>query len=233
MRATILEHMLSCRTDKTPLAVVTRLSDGVQSAVTPTETNGELELSAATVAEVRSRLMDDRAGRIDVAEGDLFVLALNPPKRLVVVGAVHISQSLVPMAQVAGYDVTIIDPRGAFATKDRFPGVHLSDAWPDEALEELRPDHRTAIVTLTHDPKLDDPALSVALRSHVFYIGALGSKRTHGARCGRLRDAGFSDAEIDRINGPIGLAIGAKSPAEIAVSILAQMTQALHRETAA
>ena len=125
--------------------------------------------------------------------------------------------------------MTIIDPRGAFATEDRFPGVNLTDAWPDEALEHLAPDHRTAVVTLTHDPKLDDPALSVALRSEVFYIGALGSKKTHNARSLRLEKAGFSETEIARIAGPVGLAIGAKSPAEIAVSILAQMTQALHR----
>lgn len=233
MQANILKKALAGRAAKTPLVVVTKLADGSQSIVTFTEAQGSLDLSAATLGEIRQRLTDDRSGRVATAEGDLFVLALNPPKRLVLVGAVHISQSLVPMAQLAGYEVTIIDPRGAFATKDRFPGVHLTDAWPDEALENLAPDHRTAVVTLTHDPKLDDPALSVALRSDVFYVGALGSKKTHNARRLRLEKMGFGEAEIARIQGPVGLAIGAKSPAEIAVSILAQMTQALHRDRAA
>ena len=233
MQTTTLKTALAGRAAKTPLAIVTKVPDGLQTIVTPAETDGGLDLSAATLATVRQRLMDDRSGRLDAAEGNLFVLALNPPKRLVVIGAVHISQSLVPMAQLAGYAVTIIDPRGAFATKDRFPGVDLTEAWPDEALEDLAPDHRTAVITLTHDPKLDDPALSVALRSNVFYIGALGSKKTHSARRLRLEEAGFSEAEIARIHGPVGLAIGAKSPAEIAVSILAEMTQAAHRGTAA
>ncbi len=233
MQADLLKEALAGRAAKTALVIVTKLLDGSQSIVTFTETQGSLDLSAATLAEIRQRLTDDRSGRVAAVEGDLFVLALNPPKRLVLVGAVHISQSLVPMAQLAGYEVTIIDPRGAFATKDRFPGVRLTDAWPDEALENLAPDHRTAVITLTHDPKLDDPALSVALRSDVFYIGALGSKKTHNARRLRLEKAGFSEVEIGRIHGPVGLAIGAKSPAEIAVSILAQMTQALHRKPAA
>ena len=228
MNGALLAQALIKREEKAPVAIVTHLSDGIQALISPSDTEGPLCLSAPTLAEVRARLRDDRSGRIDTDEGDLFVLALNPPKRLVLVGAVHISQSLVPMAQIAGYDITIVDPRGAFATKDRFPNVHLTDAWPDEALERLAPDHRTAVVTLTHDPKLDDPALTVALRSDVFYIGALGSKKTHNARRLRLQKAGFTDVEIAHIHGPVGLAIGAKSPAEIAISILAQMTQALH-----
>ncbi len=232
MKADTLRQTLDFRIKKLPVAVVTRIADGAQGLVTPTESDGALTLSEVTQGKVRARLHDDRSGRIDAAEGDLFVQALNPPKRLILVGAVHIAQSLVPMAQIAGYDVIIIDPRGAFATKDRFPDVQLTEDWPDEAMEKLTPDHRTAVVTLTHDPKLDDPALTVALRSEVFYIGALGSNRTHNARCGRLRDAGFGEAEIARIHGPVGLDIGAKSPAEIAVSILGQITQTLHRAAA-
>ena len=232
MQADVLKQTLDYRGKRQPVAVVTRISDGVQSLVTSTDAQGTLSLSETTQSEIRTRLHDDRSGRIDTAEGDLFVQALNPPKRLILIGAVHIAQSLVPMAQIAGYDVTIIDPRGAFATKDRFPDVDLTEDWPDEAMEKLSPDHRTAVVTLTHDPKLDDPALTVALRSDVFYIGALGSNRTHNARCTRLRDAGFSDAELGRIHGPVGLDIGAKSPAEIAVSILGQITQLLHQAAA-
>src|SRR5258707_934249 len=140
-------------------------------------------------------------------------------------GAVHIAQPLVQMLSLADYQPIVIDPRQSFATEARFPGLELSTEWPDEALERLRPDHRSAVVTLTHDPKLDDPALAVALRSECFYIGALGSKRTHAARYQRLTEMGFTDADLARIHGPIGLSIGAVSPAEIAVSILGQMTQ--------
>ncbi|WP_395832160.1 XdhC family protein, partial [Elstera sp.] len=140
------------------------------------------------------------------------------------VGAVHIAQAVIPMAQALGYAVTVIDPRQAFATPERFPGIALSTDWPDEALDALKPDSRTAIVTLTHDPKLDDPALTAALKSDAFYIGALGSRKTHTSRLQRLTEAGFTDADLQRIQGPVGLAIGAKTQAEIALSILAQIT---------
>ena len=141
----------------------------------------------------------------------------------------HVTQALAPMAAMAGYEVTVIDPRRAFGSERRFPGVSLSNAWPDEAMNEFRPDLRSAVVTLTHDPKLDDPALTVALRSNCFYIGALGSRKTHASRLDRLRQAGFTDRDMARIRGPIGLAIGARSPAEIAVSILAEVTQTLRQ----
>ena len=153
----------------------------------------------------------------------------NPPLRLIVVGAVHIAQALVPMASLTGYDVTVVDPRRAFASDARFPGVAVRQDWPDEALEELRPDARAAVITLTHDPKLDDPALDVALRSDAFYIAALGSKRTHAARLERLAGLGHDAATLGRIFGPAGLPIGAVSPAEIALSIMAEMTQVLRR----
>jgi xanthine dehydrogenase accessory factor len=146
-----------------------------------------------------------------------------------VVGAVHIAQPLTQMLALTGYRATVIDPRQSFATEARFPGVELTTDWPDEALERLKPDHRSAVVTLTHDPKLDDPALAVALRSECFYIGALGSKRTHARRLERLAELGFRDADFARIRGPIGLPIGAVSQAEIAVSILAEMTQILRK----
>ena len=151
-----------------------------------------------------------------------FVHVHNPPARMVIVGAVHITQALAGMAETAGYDVIVCDPRRAFADDARFPAVEVSTEWPDDALNRLVPDHRTAVVTLTHDPKIDDPALEVAVRAPVFYIGALGSRRTHGKRLERLREKGFSDDELGRIHAPIGLAIGARSPAEIAVSIMAR-----------
>ena len=149
--------------------------------------------------------------------------------RLVIVGAVHIAQALVPMAQVAGFDAVVIDPREAFGSQARFPDAQVINDWPDAAMITVGVDTRSAIVLLTHDPKLDDPALHIALRSDAFYIGALGSKRTHASRVARLEEAGFTAADIARINGPVGLDIGAASPPEIAVSILSQMIQALRK----
>ncbi|MFN6978323.1 MAG: XdhC family protein [Gemmobacter sp.] len=187
---------------------------------------GRALIAPGADAAVDARLRADRSG---MEEDGRFVAVHNPPLRMVIVGAVHIAQALVPMAQLAGYDVTVIDPRAAFATAGRFPGVTISEDWPDEALAAAAPDARTAIVTLTHDTKLDDPALVVALRAPAFYIGCLGSSRTHAKRVARLAAAGFGDAEIARLDAPVGLDIGARTPAEIAVSILAAVTQALRR----
>jgi len=173
------------------------------------------------------RLRMDRSGFEE--DGETFVAIHNPPLRVLIVGAVHIAQALVPMARIAGYDPVLIDPRESFASEARFPGETVLDDWPDEALRALGLDQRTALVLLTHDPKLDDPALAEALRSEVFYIGALGSARTHAKRVERLTGAGFSEAEIARIHGPVGLDIGAAGPAEIAVSILAEMTRVLRQ----
>lgn len=176
--------------------------------------------AAAAAAEVA-----DRSGFV----GDWFLGVHNPPLRMVVVGAAHIAQSLVPMAGLAGYDVTVIDPREAFASAARFPGVRLLHDWPDAALAALRPDARTAVVTLTHDAKLDDPAILASLAAPVFYVGCLGSARTHAQRLARLRAAGLPEAALARIHAPVGADIGARSPAEIAVSILAQVTERLRR----
>ena len=180
-------------------------------------------------------LLDDRSRALETAGGRVFIHVHNPPFRLIIVGAVHIAQPLARMALLAGYAVTVVDPRGAFATAERFAGVaesqgfSVSQEWPDAALTALDPDLRTAVVTLTHDPKLDDPALTVALRSDAFYIGSLGSRRTHGKRRERLAELGIGDAAFARIHGPIGLDIGALSPAEIAVSIMAEITKVRRR----
>ena len=163
-----------------------------------------------------------RADKSQTVSDHEFVRVFNTPRRIAVVGAVHIAQELVPMAQRAGFDITVIDPRRAFASESRFPGVSLSHDWPDDALNAFEIDRRTAVIT-----KLDDPALDVALKSECFYIGALGSTRTQASRVERLKEAGFTDAQIGRIHGPIGLDIGAKSPAEIAVSILAEVIAVL------
>ncbi len=171
------------------------------------------------------RLASDKSG----FEGDWFLGLHNPPLKMIVVGAVHIAQALLPMARLAGYDAVLVDPRDAFAADHRFPGETIVKAWPDEALADLGLDTRTAVVTLTHDPKLDDPAIRAALGSDVFYLGCLGSTKTHAKRRARLLEAGFSEAQIARIHAPVGLDIGAKSPAEIAISVMAEVTGRLRR----
>ena len=176
-------------------------------------------------AAVDARLRADRSG---IDEGR-FIAVHNPPLRLIVVGAVHIAQALVGMARACGYAPTLIDPRGAFGSAERFPGEVIVEEWPDEAMAALRPDARTAVVTLTHDPKLDDPALAAALRSGAFYVGCLGSKRTHAKRVERLAAAGFLEAEIARLHAPVGLDIGARTPAEIALSVMAEITAVLRK----
>ena len=174
-----------------------------------------------------ARFAQDKSGVEE--DGQTFVGIHNPPLRLAIVGGVHIAQALVPMARIAGYDPVIIDPREAFGAQARFPDTKVINDWPDDALAEMGLDARTALVLLTHDPKIDDPALHLALKSKVFYIGALGSTRTHAKRVARLEDAGFSSDEIARIHGPIGLNIGSVNPQEIAISIIAQMTQTLRQ----
>jgi len=224
----LLDRLLADRAAKRPAAIATDLDSGIQALVRLDDVRGDLALDTAMLEAARTALRADRSGILDIAGRRIFLQVSNPPLRMLIVGAVHITQALAPMAALAGYDVTVIDPRRAFATDQRFPDVKLVGDWPDEAMEKLRPDSRTAVVALTHDPKIDDPALSVALRSDAFYIGALGSKRTHANRLARLREAGFDERATARIHGPIGLTIGAKSPAEIAISILAQVTAVLH-----
>ncbi len=230
MRPDTLEKLLQARESKQAVALVSKLETGDQILVYPDRAEGDLNLSDEQLVAVRAAIRDDKSGRIAYDDAQLFAKIFNPPKRIIIVGAVHIAQPLVTLAQTSGYEVVIVDPRGAFATKDRFPGVTLSEDWPDDALKALAVDNRTAVVTLTHDPKLDDPALHIALRSDAFYIGSLGSRRTHGARVERLTEEGYSEDEIARIHAPIGLNIKAKSPAEIAISIMAQITQVLRAE---
>jgi xanthine dehydrogenase accessory factor len=231
MRPNILERLIKDRAGKTPVVLVTDLTSGAQALVYPREVSGDLPLDPDAIVRVREALQADESGTLEVGGRRLFLHVQNPPLRLIIVGAVHIAQALAPMAALAGYSVCIIDPRRAFATDARFPDVTLIGEWPDEVMATMTLDRRTAVVTLTHDPKLDDPALQTALKSDVFYVGALGSKRTHAARVGRLKAAGLSEADCARIHGPVGLDIGALSPAEIAVSILAQITQVLHQST--
>ena len=217
MTPALLDRVLAARTAGTPVAIATALPAGTQLLLPGDDAPPDLAAAAAQI--VRS----DRSATVTV-DGQLWLIqAHNPPMRLVIVGAVHIAQALAPMAVQLGYGVTVIDPRGAFASSERFPGVSLSTDWPDEALDTLRPDSRTAIVTLTHDPKLDDPALDRALRSDAFYVGSLGSRKTHAARLDRLRALGHDDAALARIHGPVGLNLGAVTAAEIALAALAQI----------
>jgi len=230
MQETALERLIEARRAKRPAAVLRWLDRGQEALVVAGEVvvgepQADPVLRAVTAAHRR-----DKGTTIQTDDGPLFIQIFNPPLRLIVVGAVHISQALVPMASLCGYDVTVVDPRRAFASDARFPGVDVRQDWPDDALAELRPDARTAVVTLTHDPKLDDPALDLALCSDAFYIAALGSKRTHAGRLERLGALGHDHVALARIHGPAGLPIGAVSPAEIALSVMAERTRVLRLE---
>jgi xanthine dehydrogenase accessory factor len=218
VKRALLKAVLDANRERRAVAVVTSIANGEQRLVAKENLGGD-PLSSIL----------EEAFRFDQSalHGGEFVHVHNPPLRLVIIGAVHIAQSVIPMAGQAGYDVSVIDPRGAFATGARFPGIALYTQWPDEVLPSLGLDAHTAFLALTHDPKIDDPALSAALKSECFYIGALGSKKTQASRVERLQKMGFSDEVIARIHGPIGLAIGAKGAAEIAISIMAEMTRSL------
>lgn len=227
MKSATLARIAEAQRLRQPLLVVTRLGDGAQCLVDAASCSGDLSLSPAELAAARGALGSGRSMSLAGVEG-LFARAYVPPPRLLIVGAVHIAQALAPMAAAAGFEVVVIDPRGAFASAQRFPGVQLSDEWPDEALGRLGLDPATALVALSHDPKLDDPALELALPSQVFYIGALGSRRTHDKRLERLRAVGL-EAWLGRIHSPVGLDLGGRSPAEIAVAILAEVIQVRYR----
>jgi xanthine dehydrogenase accessory factor len=225
MRLDILKAMNAARQERRAGAVVTRLADGEQRFVD----TGALSADPLA-AELESALRMGKSCTVSFAGEDYFLTVQAPSPRLSVIGAVHISQALAPMARIAGLDVTIIDPRTAFATPERFPDTPVLAQWPDEALAAAPLDSFTAICLLTHDPKIDDPALRIALNADCFYIGALGSRKTHGRRLERMRAEGFGEAALARIHAPIGLDIGAVSPAEIAVSILGEIIASLRRK---
>lgn len=229
MKREILDQVLADRRAARAAVLVTDLETGEQWLLRPSDREMPAELDAGVRDAARDALRADRSARVELGGRSLFLNVFNPPLRMILVGAVHIAQPLARIAALAGFDVSLIDPRTAFATDMRFPGMEISTEWPDRAMAALAPDARTAVVTLTHDPKLDDPALSEALRSDAFYIGALGSRKTHAARLDRLREKGFGEATLARIHGPVGLDLGGRSPAEIAVSILAQVIERLRK----
>jgi len=220
----VIDELQRARAVKEPVVLATWLDGGEQKIVRGSGAGADPTLTDAA----RRALVRDEAEVVETARGSVFIQPQNPALRLIVVGAVHIAQPLARLASVAGFDVTIVDPRTAF----ELPGVTRSTLWPDVALAELRPDRRTAVVTLTHDPKLDDPALVAALRSDAFYVGCLGSSKTHAARLRRLAEQGIAEPALAKLRGPVGLRIGARTPAEIAVSILAQIVETLRAESA-
>jgi len=212
------------RAARRAVLVVTDIKSGAQRVVKATD------VAKDPLKEVlQKRLRLGKSGMEETPEGEVFVTVHVPSAKLVITGAVHISQALAPMAKMLGYDVTVVDPRTAFASPERFPDVKVVAEWPDVALPPLGVDRYTAFVALTHDPKIDDPALKHALERDCFYIGALGSRKTHAKRVDRLKQNGFDDAAIARIHAPIGLDIDAVSPPEIAVAILGQITATLRR----
>src|SRR5271169_6014721 len=227
MKLDILTALNAERQARRAAIVVTDVASGKQRLVKAADVGKDPQ--RALLAE---HLRTGKSGMEEAAEGRVFLTVHVPPPQLVITGAVHISQALAPIGRLLGYDVTIVDPRTAFASLERFPDVKVIAEWPDKALPPLNVDRYTAFVALTHDPKIDDPALIHALERDCFYIGALGSRKTHGRRLDRLREQGVSDTNLARIRAPIGLDIGAVSPAEIAVSIMAQITERLREEPA-
>jgi xanthine dehydrogenase accessory factor len=217
MTPDILAALEQAKQAKKPIVLATQLPSGEQMLLPS-------DAAPADLNDAAKRALDrDESGTVRLGNTEWFLHAYNPPLRLIVVGAVHIAQALAPFAVPVGFAVTVVDPRRSFASDERFPGVTIVQDWPDDAMAALAPDSRTAVVTLTHDPKLDDPALDSALRSDAFYIGALGSRRTHAARLKRLRELGHTDEAMARIRGPVGLNIEAITAPEIALSIIAEI----------
>ncbi len=225
MKTDTLSALQQARTQRTAVTLATRLSDAAETLIYLDRVDGTMAGDATLVSAARRAMAIGRSETIDLGGQKIFLNVYVPPPRLIIVGAVHIAQTLAPMAAMLDFDVTVVDPRGAWATSARFPGVKVIQDWADEAFQAMGLDVSTAVVTLTHDPKLDDPALESALRSDAFYVGSLGSKRTHAKRKDRLIEAGITEEQFSRIHGPVGLNIGAKSPAEIAVSILGQIVE--------
>ncbi len=233
MKADLLSQLVEDRHNERAVVLATSLDTGEQSLLYPLETGSEVgrgETSDDLQQAAWSALLNDRSQQVDAPDGRFFLQVHNTPLRMVLVGAVHVAQPLARMASQAGFSVSVVDPREAFNTEARFPGVNRLLSWPEAALVDLDLNHRTAVVILTHDPKLDDPALEAALGSPAFYIGALGSRMNQGLRLERMKGVGFDDAALAKIHGPIGLDIGARTPGEIAAAILAEVIGELRRD---
>jgi xanthine dehydrogenase accessory factor len=227
MKTDQLDLLLTARDAKRPLARLIDIATGDEALVVDGKTTGSLVIDAGLRAALDAAQSLEESRLYEQGNRRIFIHVLAPPLRLAIIGAGHISQYLSTIAREIGFDVTVIDPRTTYASAQRFPGAHLSHDWPDTALENLGLDRRSAVVTLSHDPKLDEPALATAVASDAFYIGALGSRKTQAQRREGMKAQGLTDAQLDRVHGPVGLDIGALSPAEIAVSIIAQMIDVL------
>ena len=220
MKDETLSLILSKKNNRNTIIVATDINSGEQIIINE---KNDTDINNRILIAAKNNIIQGKSEILEIESNKWFINITLPPLRLITVGAVHIAQPLAEIATISGYEVIIIDPRAAFANTQRFPDIKIINEWPEVALNELAIDNRTAVVTLTHDPKLDDSALNAALKSKAFYIGSLGSKKTHKARVQRLKIANFSEDEIKRIHGPIGLAIGAKSPQEIAISIISEI----------
>jgi len=215
-----LSLILSKKNNRNTIIVATEINSGEQIIINE---KNDTDINNRILIAAKNNIIQGKSEILEIESNKWFINITLPPLRLITVGAVHIAQPLAEIATISGYEVIIIDPRAAFANTQRFPDIKIINEWPEVALNELAIDNRTAVVTLTHDPKLDDSALNAALKSKAFYIGSLGSKKTHKARVQRLKIANFSEDEINKIHGPIGLSIGAKSPQEIAISIISEI----------
>ena len=237
MKRRILHKLLECHAERQAVALVTQIESGMQCLVFADGTTyvcaqQAIELSAKVVDRARHSIDEQRSAAVEMEDSRYIIRAYVPPARLFVVGAVHIAQALLPMAALAGFQVYLIDPREAFGADQRFPGIDVIRQWPDQAIAALSPDSSSAVVTLSHDPKIDEPALQVALESNAFYIGALGSRKTHAARLSRLSAAGIDADTLTRIHAPVGLALGGRGSAEIAVAILAEIIETRYQAPA-
>ena len=220
MKDETLSLILSKKNNRNTIIVATDINSGEQIIINE---KNDTDINNRILIAAKNNIIQGKSEILEIESNKWFINITLPPLRLITVGAVHIAQPLAEIATISGYEVIIIDPRAAFANTQRFPDIKIINEWPEVALNELAIDNRTAVVTLTHDPKLDDSALNAALKSKAFYIGSLGSKKTHKARVQRLKIANFSEDEINKIHGPIGLSIGAKSPQEIAISIISEI----------
>ncbi|MEJ8475193.1 XdhC family protein [Roseibium algae] len=226
MDLSLLSDLNKARTGRQAAILITSMEKNAQRLVRKGQDTSKDPLAA----ELEKRFRSGKSGLVALADGSTVFLTVNvPPPRLVIIGAVHISQALVPMAQISGFDVTVIDPRTAFATEDRFPNSTLTAEWPEDVLKSAPLDAYTAVAAVTHDPKIDDFPLQEALKTDCFYVGALGSRKTHAKRVERFETAGLTAQQIARIDAPIGLDIGAASPAEIAVAVLGSIILALRK----
>jgi len=222
--ASLLSELCDHISNRESVCLLTNLESGYVALVTDDQVTGALDVSSQTLGAARSMLEAGHSAVLSPTD-DVFVHAFVPAPRLIIVGAAHIAQALAPMAQMAEFDVCVVDPRTAFATPERFPSISISTLWPGAYFEQTPFDSSTALVALVHDAKIDDPAIEAALRSNAFYVGALGSRKTHEKRTARLLDKGFSEQDVARIHGPVGLNLGGRKSSEIAVSIVAQIVE--------